>query len=68
MNGPIVFIEPLLVDPSTAQAVMGGREMWDRFKKHDWVKPREKKARLVLYAYEDLKAAVARMKLEPLPD
>lgn len=68
MNGAFVFIEAQLVDPETAKDVVGGREIFDRMVKHGWILAREKKKKLVRYATEDLKLAVQRMKLEPLPE
>ncbi len=68
MNGAFVMIEALLVDPETAMAAVGGRDVMDRMTRHAWLKPRLKKKKLVRYATEDLRDAVARLKLEPLPE
>jgi hypothetical protein len=62
------MVEALLVDPETAMSVLGGREIMDRMTRNDWIRPRIDKRKLVRYATDDLQVAVARLKLEPLPD
>ena len=44
--------------------IVGGREIFDRMLRNQWLKPRIKQRKLVRYAAEDLMAAVERLKLE----
>lgn len=68
MNGAFVIVEALLVDPETAMAAVGGREIMERMLRGAWLRARIKRKKLVRYATEDLREAVARMKLEDLPE
>jgi hypothetical protein len=68
MNGTLVIAPALLLEPETAMGIVGGREIFDRMLRNQWLKPRIKQRKLVRYAAEDLMAAVERLKLEGLPE
>jgi hypothetical protein len=68
MNGTIVIAPALLLEPETAMGIVGGREIFDRMLRNQWLKPRIKQRKLVRYAAEDLMTAVERLKLEGLPE
>jgi hypothetical protein len=48
--------------------IVGGREIFDRMLRNQWLKPRIKQRKVVRYASEDLMTAVERLKLEDLPE
>ncbi len=68
MNGTLVIVPALLVEPDTAMGIVGGREIFDRMLRHHWLSPRIKQRKLVRYASADLADAVERLKLEGLPE
>ena len=52
MNGTLVIAPALLLEPHTAMGIVGGREIFDRMLRNQWLKPRIKQRKLVRYASE----------------
>ena len=39
MNGTLVIAPALLLEPETAMGIVGGREIFDRMLRNQWLKP-----------------------------
>jgi hypothetical protein len=68
MYGTLVIAPALSLEPETAMGIVGGREIFDRMLRHQWLEPRIKQRKLVRYASEDLMTAVERLKWRIIPE
>ncbi len=67
VNSTVVCVEPAVLCTADVKVFFGGNENFLRLRCNDWIRPLPGKDRGMDYALEDLRVAIARVRLEGWP-